>query len=885
MSLTEAQIQFAAEFVTVMVSVSALALISLRPPERTDHVAFLRAWCGLALLAIAAASFVRGSLLVTGSSTRWLGLATLAGAVMLMPALRLWWPAHPGRLVTGRRLLASGLLAWAAAGAAELVKTSGYVVDALLVAGAVLTGVAVLPLTRRAVVLRVATSTAITLLLVVLVLSVALSAVISSSVQRDELNRLAGRESIESATAGDSSAAANTAKYVGAILAAEGPLTAFASGDPAASAAAGAAIQERLTGLSRIEPNEDLAYTDEGGNRVISPAGARTVAAAAVRDPALKPTSCTTGKRGLFLAAGVAVVAASYPECASSGAKLGVVYSSVPLDGAYLAGRHSIDPAVSLALVSGPKVLASAGAAPSVAELSVAGRVAGQTGSAVTQAVGNQFISAGALPVAAGQAPLSLILATPATTVLSTRTQLYRALFLIALGGTVIALGLAVFTGDRITAGLRRLTTAAGRIRGGDSTMRAGIEGEDEVAVLGSAFDAMLDSLASQSSALQAAADSETRLRSRLQAVVAGMSDALVAVDAGGLITDFNRAAEELTGVPAGTALGGPARRVVGLRKEDGTAVEPLFFLPGQGGAGLLGSVWQPDGTDVPVAVSAGDLHGPDGELAGSVFVLRDLRREHEVEQMKTEFLSRVGHELRTPLTGIMGYAELLMRHDVPAARARMWCEEILQSARRLLRIVEMLEFFASSGAGRVVMRLEPIDVRALVNGVTSGWADRLPAGVTLGRRIARDTPAVAADRRWLALAVDELIDNAVKFSPEGGRIVVTAGRGAAGAGNGSGGDWVEIAVRDQGVGMSAEEYDVVFTDFAQADTSDTRRFGGLGLGLPIVRKVAEGHGGDVSCRSAPGQGTTLVIRLPASAVPPARKAAPGSPTHAGAGS
>jgi signal transduction histidine kinase len=256
--------------------------------------------------------------------------------------------------------------------------------------------------------------------------------------------------------------------------------------------------------------------------------------------------------------------------------------------------------------------------------------------------------------------------------------------------------------------------------------------------------------------------------------------------------------------------------------------------------------------------------------------VVRDLRPEREVEQMKTEFLARVGHELRTPLTGIMGYADILLRRDIPADRARPWLDEILQAGRRLLRIVEMLEFFASSGAGRVLLQPEPLDTRALVNGVTASWSDRLPANVTMGRRVARDTPAVFADRRWLTMAIDEIIDNAVKFSPDGGRVVVAAAPAAkptasdVGRGNGraaaAGPGAVEISVSDHGVGMTAEEHARVFSEFVQADGSDTRRFGGLGLGLAVVRRVVEDHGGVVTCRSVVGRGTTFTIRLPATA-------------------
>ena len=177
----------------------------------------------------------------------------------------------------------------------------------------------------------------------------------------------------------------------------------------------------------------------------------------------------------------------------------------------------------------------------------------------------------------------------------------------------------------------------------------------------------------------------------------------------------------------------------------------------------------------MPVAVSAGALRGAGGELVGGVFVLRDLRREREVERMKTEFLSHVGHELRTPLAGVLGHAEILTRRQLPAAQTRVWHEEILKSGKRLERIVEMLEFFASSGAGRVPLRPEQLHVRSLVDDAVTRWQSKFEKPPAITRRVARTIPDVTADRRWLTASIDELIDNAVKFSPNGARITVTA--------------------------------------------------------------------------------------------------------------
>ena len=128
-------------------------------------------------------------------------------------------------------------------------------------------------------------------------------------------------------------------------------------------------------------------------------------------------------------------------------------------------------------------------------------------------------------------------------------------------------------------------------------------------------------------------------------------------------------------------------------------------------------------------------------------------------------------------------------------------------------------------------------------------------------------------DRRWLALAVGELIDNAVKFSPEGGRIVVGLRPGS---------ETVELSVSDHGTGMTAEDYQAMFGEFVQVDGSDTRRFGGLGLGLAVVRRVVTAHRGIVRCHTSPDHGSTFIIDLPARA---GGRALLTSPTEPGTGS
>ncbi|MHB1536496.1 MAG: sensor histidine kinase [Acidimicrobiales bacterium] len=864
MPSTSAQIQFVAEFITLLVAAAGMALALLRAG------AFRPPRWGPAVLAggfsaIGAAAFIHGSLLVSGDAGGAVPALRIIGALLVV-LVSLRWSVEAR--TTG--LLQAGLAILVIAAVVETLGLPSGSAEVVQAVGSLVVGVALIHASRGSIAARVAASAATTLLAVILVLSVALSAVIASSVQRDELTRLATRARIEGGQlAASAVTAVENARFVagdlqGFFRTSPDPLVDLGSGALARTRASdAAAIQARLEALTGLYPVGGFIYSDPTTTTVVATTNVPVDGAVTVARLALfRLLACGgAGQSSVVVEGSLVWAIGAYPECLSGGRLLGTVISVTPIGAAYLSSRRQFDPTVSLAIVTPRTVLATSGSQPAAHVLTSAAAAAAKSGQSGTHPVSNYFLSVVPIHASDGSTVASLVLSTPTTDVISTRDQLFRTLFLIALGGTVLALGLAAVTGDRITAGVRRLTQVAARIGKGESFERARIVAPDEVGVLGSTFDSMIDSLEIQTAALQAAADDETRLRNRLEAVVAGMSDGLVAVDAAGRITDFNQAAEELTGLPAVDALGRPADQVLVLVGEDGTPLGGRLRRASPTPWTALATVVPASGPRVPVAVSTGALRGPAGELIGSVLVIRDLRREREVELMKTEFLSRVGHELRTPLTGIMGYTDIMVRHDVDPVRAQMWHEEILAAAKRLLRIVEMLEFFASAGAGRVLLRPEPLEVRGILSGVMMSWSGRLPDGVRLSRRVEDHTPDVLADRRWLALAVDELIDNAVKFSPRGGRILVTARLAPSTVGSGSA---VEISIADQGQGMTPEELAGAFAEFAQGDTSDTRRFGGLGLGLALVQRVVAGHGGDVTASSAVDRGSIFTIRLPA---------------------
>jgi PAS domain S-box-containing protein len=336
------------------------------------------------------------------------------------------------------------------------------------------------------------------------------------------------------------------------------------------------------------------------------------------------------------------------------------------------------------------------------------------------------------------------------------------------------------------------------------------------------------------------------------------MGEALVAVALDGEITDFNAAAEQLFDMPARQARGRAIAEVVRMRSDDGTNLARRLRRPVLEPWGASGSVRLANGRDVPVALSAGALRASDGEVSGAVFVFRDERSEAELERMKVEFLANISHELRTPLTPIKGFASILQTRELPAAQAKGFAEEISVAADQLERVIGQLVNFATIVGGQLSIDPAPVPVRPLLDATLKPWKERVAATHRISRRVPAATPPVIADRTYVVQALEELLDNAVKYSPDGGKIVV-----AAQVVEGEDGLELEISVSDQGVGIPPDRLGTVLQDFTQGDGSSTRRFGGLGLGLALVHRIVRAHGGDLRVESTVGVGTVVTMSLP----------------------
>ena len=243
-------------------------------------------------------------------------------------------------------------------------------------------------------------------------------------------------------------------------------------------------------------------------------------------------------------------------------------------------------------------------------------------------------------------------------------------------------------------------------------------------------------------------------------------------------------------------------------------------------------------------------MRDPNGAVAGRVFAFRDISAEHAVEEMKSDFVSTVSLELRTPLTSIYGFAETLLRDDVSFLDEdrRTFLEFIARESERLTDIVDQLLDVARIESGQLAVAVEPTDVGSVVEDVVLAARDhanghRFVADVQQERLSAR------ADPEKLRQVLVQLISNAVKYSPSGGTVTVSARERP---------NVVEVAVLDEGAGVAANDRDRIFSKFFKAGTAQ-----GTGLGLFIAQGLVRQMGGRMWVESDEGGGSRFAFELP----------------------
>jgi two-component system phosphate regulon sensor histidine kinase PhoR len=434
-------------------------------------------------------------------------------------------------------------------------------------------------------------------------------------------------------------------------------------------------------------------------------------------------------------------------------------------------------------------------------------------------------------------------LAVPLTDVKRAQREIRGPILVAALLSVLLAAGFGWIVARGPARRLGSMARAASEFAEGRMEVRAVPGGDDETAALARALNRMAGQLEERLALLE-------RERSQLRTVLEGMVEGVLLTDGTGRIVLANDAFRRIfdARLPLEGRLPLETARLPALQEAVDAALQaegPLTRDIVLGGA-----------HDKAIQASLAAIRSA-GRTVGAVAVFHDVTELQRLERVRREFVANVSHELRTPLTAIRGYAETLLDGGLrDPEKAAEFVRVMHRHAERLAALIEDLLDLASVEQGQARIALAPVplpDVLAQVEAVTRPIAMEKKQTLTLD--LPEDLPRLLADRDRLAQVLINLLDNAVKFTPEGGRIEVSA-RAAARR--------VVVAVQDNGVGIPLQDLGRIFERFYRVERSRDRREGGTGLGLAIAKHLVQAMGGTIEVDSHPGSGTTFRVSLPA---------------------
>jgi two-component system phosphate regulon sensor histidine kinase PhoR len=411
--------------------------------------------------------------------------------------------------------------------------------------------------------------------------------------------------------------------------------------------------------------------------------------------------------------------------------------------------------------------------------------------------------------------------------------------------GTIAGLLVALFFARRVTEPLRAMSVLAGSLARGEQSRALAIEGKDELAELGQALNLMARELPLRVATIQSE-------RTQVLAILGSMVEGVIAVDRDERVVHMNAV--------AGRILRVDPRECVGRRIWEVTRVvevcEILDAARREAGE-RSAQVRLANGTaEALIELHASPLLDGSGAPAGAVVLLHDVTELRRLEAVRRDFVANVSHELKTPLTAIRGLVETVLDDpNMDAATQRRFQEKIRDQAGRLSALVSDLLTLARAEGAVAPAEVGILDLRGPLRDSAARFGPACEAKALILLVELPPQPAlVRGDEESLRQIVDNLLDNALKYTPEGGRIWLRLVADDA---------RLTIEVQDTGIGIEPRHQERIFERFYRVDKARSRELGGTGLGLSIVKHLTLSLGGNVSLESSPGRGSTFRVQLP----------------------
>jgi two-component system phosphate regulon sensor histidine kinase PhoR len=451
-----------------------------------------------------------------------------------------------------------------------------------------------------------------------------------------------------------------------------------------------------------------------------------------------------------------------------------------------------------------------------------------------------------AQPVLDGENTLGYVRVSLPLTVIDNKLAQLRFIVLVSAGSAAFAaLILGFFFARRLSAPLVNMTEVAEAISQGDYERRIEIGRRDEIGQLADAFNRMAISSAQRMGEI-------TEDHSRLTKILSGMVEGVIGVDQNQKINHINQAAASLLELSPASSIGKPIWEIVRIEEiiqameqaiETGDVVETQMRRSKESG-------------DLVVDIYVAALSNDDQESIGAVIVLHNISELDRLVKVRRDFVANASHELKTPITAIRGLTETILDDaNMPAETRLSFIEKIHVQSLRLSSQVTDLMTISRLESGQNEQNFQAVNfsdtVRRSADAIRAICQEK---NLKLELDLVDEDIIINGDKQGLDQLIDNLIDNAVKYTPADGTISVSLHKDLTTA---------KLIVKDTGIGISHQHQQRIFERFYRVDKARSRELGGTGLGLSIVKNITEQHGGSVSLQSPPGHGSSFTVLLP----------------------
>ncbi|MFC0210960.1 cell wall metabolism sensor histidine kinase WalK [Paenibacillus chartarius] len=419
----------------------------------------------------------------------------------------------------------------------------------------------------------------------------------------------------------------------------------------------------------------------------------------------------------------------------------------------------------------------------------------------------------------------------------------------ILISGTLIALGLTAVLGvvltGTITKPIQEITRQATAIAEGNFSWKLRVRGQDEIGQLSHTFNFMM-------SRLREALSLHEEEKEKLASILANMNDGVIATNEKGHIILMNPRAEQIIGRKEQETVGSGLFELLGISEDEADRYQE------RGSGSTLLEIDQGDEEPLHVRVTFTSPHHREDGLSGTIAVLQDVTEQEKLERSRREFVANVSHELRTPLTTIKSYLEALDDGAVDDPQlAHRFINVTRNETERMIRLVTDLLHLSRLDSKQAMLSKEETNVPEMLEEVADRFSFQLQQkDIEIDIAIEDGVSHVMLDRDKIDQVLDNLVSNAIKYTPEHGSIRIEARQSAKSSA-------LEVSVKDTGIGIPKKDLARIFERFYRVDKARSRNMGGTGLGLSIAREIIKAHGGTIYLESELNQGTKVTFTLP----------------------